>query len=195
MSDTQPLAYLITNSKDSLESYELSRLNRASNLRKEMLQVLERWIDAETQARMARSILDWRCVGIDNANEPLTGLPGELLGSVTSEEAVIDAKILFESDKEENRAGRCVDTSCKNAVGPGLEPGRTKLRCFGTGRKKRAASMLRFLEQCPGGFREGQLGDVRISVSSLEVRTYRAEALNSARAPGYVRIRKKFARR
>ena len=60
MSDIQPLAYLITSSRISLESYELLRLNRASNLRKEMLQLLDKWVDAETEARMARAILDWK---------------------------------------------------------------------------------------------------------------------------------------
>jgi hypothetical protein len=60
MSDIQPLAYLLSSSKISLESYELLRLNRASNLRKEMLQLLDRWVDAETEARLAREILEWK---------------------------------------------------------------------------------------------------------------------------------------
>ena len=59
MGDIQPLAYLITSSRISLESYELLRLNLASNLRKEMLQLLDKWVDAETEARMARAILEW----------------------------------------------------------------------------------------------------------------------------------------
>jgi hypothetical protein len=60
MSDIQPLGYLLSSSKMSLESYELLRLNRASNLRKEMLQLLDRWVDAETEARLAREILEWK---------------------------------------------------------------------------------------------------------------------------------------
>jgi len=61
MSDTHPpLDYLTTSSKATLESFELSRLNRASNLRKELRQILEEWVDAEVDARMARCILDCR---------------------------------------------------------------------------------------------------------------------------------------
>lgn len=56
----QGLTYLISSSNPSLESFELSRLNRASNLQKEMLNVLEEWIDAKLEARVARSILDGR---------------------------------------------------------------------------------------------------------------------------------------
>jgi hypothetical protein len=61
MSATRPpLEYLVTCSQMSLESVELSRLNHASNLRKEFHQILEEWIDAEVDARLARSILDWK---------------------------------------------------------------------------------------------------------------------------------------
>jgi len=60
MSDIQPLAYLLSSSQISLESYELLRLNRASNLRKEMLQLVDKWVDAETEARLAREILEWK---------------------------------------------------------------------------------------------------------------------------------------
>lgn len=193
MSDTQPIAYLITNSKASLESYELSRLNRASNLRKEMLQILERWIDAEAQARMARSILDWRRVELDNANEPLCGLRGELLMGLTEEgEEVHDAEIAFESDKKENGARLRVDAPSVAAIRPVLETRRTRLRFGGITRKKRAASMLRFLEQSPRPLHERQRSGALGSVSSLAIRIYRAETLNNARVSGCVRIRRKL---
>lgn len=55
-----PLDYLLTSSQMSLESVELARLNRAANLRKELCDVVEEWIDAEVDARLARSILEWR---------------------------------------------------------------------------------------------------------------------------------------
>jgi hypothetical protein len=61
MSATRPpLEYLITCSQMSLESVELSRLNLAANLRKEFHEILEEWIDSEVDARLARSILEWR---------------------------------------------------------------------------------------------------------------------------------------
>jgi hypothetical protein len=55
-----PLDYLATCSQMSLESVELSRLNLASNLRKEFQEILNEWIDSEVDARLARSILEWR---------------------------------------------------------------------------------------------------------------------------------------
>jgi hypothetical protein len=63
MSDIPALAYLLSSSRISLESYELLRLNRASNLRKEMLQLLDKWVDAETEARLAQEILEWKRTG------------------------------------------------------------------------------------------------------------------------------------
>jgi hypothetical protein len=53
-----PLEYLATCSKVALESFELSRLNEASNLRKEVQQILQGWIDTEVDARLARWILE-----------------------------------------------------------------------------------------------------------------------------------------
>ncbi len=61
MSATRPpLDYLATCSQMSLESVELSRLNLASNLRKEFQEILDEWIESEVDARLARSILEWR---------------------------------------------------------------------------------------------------------------------------------------
>jgi hypothetical protein len=61
MSDTQPpLEYLVMSSKATLESFELSRLNRAANLRKELRAVVEEWIQAEVDARVARCLLECR---------------------------------------------------------------------------------------------------------------------------------------
>ncbi len=55
-----PLEYLITSSKKSLEAFELSRLNQSSNLRKELRQILDEWVDAEVDGRIARWILECR---------------------------------------------------------------------------------------------------------------------------------------
>jgi len=53
-----PLGYLLTASGAALESFELSRLNRASNLRGELRDVVENWIETEVDARLARCILE-----------------------------------------------------------------------------------------------------------------------------------------
>ncbi len=67
MSDTQPpLEYLVECSNASLESFELSRLNRASNLQKEQSQVTEEWVQAEVSLRVARWILEHRRLEISS---------------------------------------------------------------------------------------------------------------------------------
>jgi hypothetical protein len=59
MSDTQePLAYLLDCSKGSLESFELSKLNQAANLRKEFHELLDDWVKAEVSSRLAHWIAE-----------------------------------------------------------------------------------------------------------------------------------------
>jgi len=61
MDDSQPpVEFMATTSKMSLESYELSRLNVAANLRRDLYDVVERWIEAEVEARLARWVLEHR---------------------------------------------------------------------------------------------------------------------------------------
>lgn len=48
------LDYVLTCSEPAAESFELARLNRASNLRKEMRELIDEWIDCEVEARLAR---------------------------------------------------------------------------------------------------------------------------------------------
>jgi hypothetical protein len=55
-----PVDYLASCSKSSLESLELSRLNVAANLRKQFHQILNDLIESEVDARLARTILEWR---------------------------------------------------------------------------------------------------------------------------------------
>jgi hypothetical protein len=65
-----PLEYLATCSKVALESFELARLNEASNLRKEVQQILQGWIDTEVDARLARWILDSKQSEADHRDGP-----------------------------------------------------------------------------------------------------------------------------
>ncbi|MGB8592700.1 MAG: hypothetical protein WA755_04550 [Candidatus Acidiferrales bacterium] len=55
-----PFHYLGTCSKISLESFELSRLNRVANLRRELQETADEWIEAEVEARLARWLLEHR---------------------------------------------------------------------------------------------------------------------------------------
>jgi hypothetical protein len=61
-----PLEYLATCSQVALESFELSRLNQASNLRKELQEILDGWMESEVDARLARWILDCKQFQVDN---------------------------------------------------------------------------------------------------------------------------------
>jgi len=70
-----PFEYLISSSQASLESYELSRLNAVANLRKELRQIVDEWVEAEIEARMARWILDRRRLESSEPASPLPMLP------------------------------------------------------------------------------------------------------------------------
>jgi hypothetical protein len=103
-----PLDYLATCSKPSLEAFELGRLNRAANLRKELRDILEAWIQAEGEARLARWLLEGRRAqdseihvsGRESALRPepavqvplafLQGRDGSAEWSMTSGTAVLD---------------------------------------------------------------------------------------------------------
>ena len=51
---TPPWDYLHEASGPSLESFELSRLNHAANLRKEIAALLDQWIEEAAEALLAR---------------------------------------------------------------------------------------------------------------------------------------------
>ena len=51
------LEYLFTSSGASIESFHLSRLNAVANLRKELHEIFEEWVEAEVQARLAQGLL------------------------------------------------------------------------------------------------------------------------------------------
>lgn len=55
-----PLEHLVMSSNTSLESFELSRLNAVANLRKEIRQIVDDWVQAEIEARIARWVLERR---------------------------------------------------------------------------------------------------------------------------------------
>src|ERR1700722_8850062 len=59
---TPPWDYLHDASIPSLESYELSRLNHAANLRREIAALLDQWIEDSTQALLARWVREDRAL-------------------------------------------------------------------------------------------------------------------------------------
>jgi hypothetical protein len=55
---TPPLDYLQAASRASLQSYELTRLNHAANLRQEIASLIDQWIQETSEAVLARWMLD-----------------------------------------------------------------------------------------------------------------------------------------
>ncbi len=55
-----PWEFLLSASRNSLQSYELSRLSHAANLRKEITQLLDSWLEENTAAMLARWLIEQR---------------------------------------------------------------------------------------------------------------------------------------
>jgi hypothetical protein len=55
---TPPLDYLQAASRASLQSFELTRLNHAANLRHEIGALIDQWIQESSEAMLARWMLD-----------------------------------------------------------------------------------------------------------------------------------------
>jgi len=55
-----PWDFLLTASRSSLQSYELSRLSHAANLRKEIRQLLDSWVEENSAAMLARWLIEHR---------------------------------------------------------------------------------------------------------------------------------------
>jgi hypothetical protein len=72
-----PWDYLHDASISSLESFELTRLNHVANLRREMVSLLDQWVEDAAQALLARWILDDRALTRPVAPEvsPQASLP------------------------------------------------------------------------------------------------------------------------
>jgi hypothetical protein len=57
-----PWEYLRTASMNTLQTFELSRLNHAANIRKEMFVMVDQWLEESVCAMVARWLLDHRQV-------------------------------------------------------------------------------------------------------------------------------------
>jgi hypothetical protein len=55
-----PWDFLLTASRNSLQSYELTRLSHAANLRKEIGALLDQWLDENSCAMLARWLMENR---------------------------------------------------------------------------------------------------------------------------------------
>lgn len=55
-----PWEFLLSASRNSLQSYELSRLAHAANLRKEISALLDQWVEENACAMIARWLIEQR---------------------------------------------------------------------------------------------------------------------------------------
>lgn len=55
-----PWEYLRTASMNSLQSFEMNRLNHAANIRKELMLMVDQWLEESVSAMVARWLLDHR---------------------------------------------------------------------------------------------------------------------------------------
>jgi hypothetical protein len=78
-----PLESLLTFSQTCLAGFENSRLNRISNLRKELRELVDEWIEFEIEARLARWILDDRQSGAADCLPQQTRAPEIALPQMT----------------------------------------------------------------------------------------------------------------
>jgi hypothetical protein len=66
-----PWDYLLTASRNSLQSYELTRLNHAASLRKEIVSLMDQWLEENSSAAVARWLIAQRERPTDAADTPL----------------------------------------------------------------------------------------------------------------------------
>lgn len=74
-----PWEFLLSASKNSLQSFELSRLSNAANLRKEIVTLLDQWRADQASATLVRLLLQERerTVGVsETASSPAEPAPG-----------------------------------------------------------------------------------------------------------------------
>ncbi len=74
-----PWQYLQRASEPSLQSYELTRLNHAANLRKEIAVLVDEWIESKAYALLARWLLEhWAELRLPNLLEQPPNPQGDL---------------------------------------------------------------------------------------------------------------------
>jgi len=67
-----PWEFLLSASRNSLQSYELSRLSHAANLRKEIGALLDLWMEENSAAMLARWLMEQR----ERPQQPHEDTPG-----------------------------------------------------------------------------------------------------------------------
>jgi hypothetical protein len=74
-----PWDFLLSATRNTLQSYELSRLNHAANLGKEIKQLLDAYVEESSNARLARLLMEQQenqpCGETGTPENPVGGIP------------------------------------------------------------------------------------------------------------------------
>ncbi len=109
--DNLPYQFLLKASVPTLESFELSRLNHAANLKKQIADLIEQYLDESTAALLARAmIMRMNCVrqnSVDRKRQlpaprsapPARGMPATR--SISSVRAILRAKSAKDVDLQQ----------------------------------------------------------------------------------------------
>lgn len=79
-----PLDYLEAASRASLQSFELTRLNHAANLRNEIAALIDQWIQETSEALLARWMLDHH-----KSSQPPAAPPPDLMRTLINSTAAL----------------------------------------------------------------------------------------------------------
>ena len=72
-----PWEFLLSASRHSLQSYELSRLSHAANLRKEIAALVDQWVEENSSAMLARWLMEHR----EREATPIDAAPREVVAA------------------------------------------------------------------------------------------------------------------
>lgn len=114
MGIASPLEYLVTSSEAALETFELSRLNRSANLRKELRDVVEEWIEAEIQSRLARWILDCRRTQAARSDADPSGAPANLSAKTVAANRLLPFDDLMNSQELQSKPASVKPTPARS---------------------------------------------------------------------------------
>src|ERR1700693_1792719 len=85
-----PWEFLLSASRNSLQSYELSRLSHAANLRKEISALLDQWLEENASAMLARWLMEQRERPSQVLEPASTGEPSPKCGHAVSDNFLAD---------------------------------------------------------------------------------------------------------
>ena len=86
-----PWEFLLSASRNTLQSYELSRLAHAANLRKEIASLLDQWLEENTAANLARWLIEQRALAVNApAEDSASPEPAPSNGHRASDNFLVD---------------------------------------------------------------------------------------------------------